>query len=173
MYPWTSGIPWPVRRPSWAATLGTISHALIEQAIDHLNGILGCRKEARWWGLPLRTSWPPNKVLALSWLGGAASTGFAWPELALSYKGGSLAVLHGFTYTGTIRSLGSVTIAGTADLVVSSPLPGGGTSVAVYDWKNGPLHLEPYTSRHGSRCAHATNVRNAPWYGGAWCRRIS
>ena len=146
MYPWTSGIPWPVRRPSWAATLGTISHALIEQAIDHLNGNPGVPKGAVVGTARQNQLAAQNKVLALSWLGGAASTGAKlWPELALSWGGqlGSPTRLH---VHRDYKVLGEVTIAGTADLVVSSPLPGGGTSVAVYDWKTG-LYAEPYTSR--------------------------
>lgn len=147
VYPWTSGIPWPVRRPSWAATLGTISHALIEQAIDHLNGNPGVPKGAVVGTARQNQLAAQNKVLALSWLGGAASTGAKlWPELALSYKGGQLGSPTRLHVHRDYKVLGEVTIAGTADLVVSSPLPGGGTSVAVYDWKTG-LYAEPYTSR--------------------------
>lgn len=147
VYPWTSGIPWPVRRPSWAATLGTISHALIEQAIDQLNGGPGVPKGAVVGTARQNQLAAQNKVLALSWLGGAARTGAKLqPELALSYMGGQLGSPTRLHVHRDYKVLGEVTIAGTADLVVSSPLPGGGTSVAVYDWKTG-LYAEPYTSR--------------------------
>lgn len=147
VYPWTSGIPWPVRRPSWAATLGTISHALIEQAIDRLNGSPGVPKSAVVGTARQNQLAAQNKVLALSWLGGAARTGAKLqPELALSYRGGQLGSPTRLHVHRDYKVLGEVTIAGTADLVVTSPLPGGGTSVRVFDWKTG-LYAEPYTSR--------------------------
>lgn len=145
VYPWTSGIPWPVRRPSWAATLGTISHALIEQAIDRLNGHPGVRGGQVAGTARQNQLARQNESLALSWLGKAPS-GVLSPELALSYKGGHLSNPTRLHVHRDYKVLGEVTIAGTADLVVSSPLPGGGTSVAVYDWKTG-LYAEPYTSR--------------------------
>ena len=55
--------------------LGTISHALIEQAIDHLNGNPGVPKGAVVGTARQNQLAAQNKVLALSWLGGAASTG--------------------------------------------------------------------------------------------------
>lgn len=147
VYPWTSGIPWPVRRPSWAATLGTISHALIEQAIDQLNGNPGVPKGAVVGTARQNQLAAQNKVLALSWLGGSARAGSRLqPELALSYKGGQLGSPTRLHVHRDYKVLGEVTIAGTADLVVTSPLPGGGASVRVFDWKTG-LYAEPYTSR--------------------------
>jgi hypothetical protein len=147
VYPWTSGIPWPVRRPSWAATLGTISHALIEQAIDQLNGHPGVPKGAVVGTARQNQLAAQNKVLAISWLGGATHAGATLqPELALSYKGGQPGTPTRLHVHRDYKVLGEVTIAGTADLVVSSPLTGGGTSVRVFDWKTG-LYAEPYTSR--------------------------
>lgn len=148
MYPWTSDIPWPVRRPSWAATLGTISHALIEQAIDGLNGSREGLQKVQVVGTARQNQLAnQNKALALSWLGSEAPSGATLQaELALSFKGGKLGTPTRLHVHRDYKVIGEVTIAGTADLVISSPLPGGGASVRVFDWKTG-LYAEPYTTR--------------------------